>query len=305
MRESSTETTFEKQPSIDTFTTEDCESDDDEQTRDDQGDMRWRLTAEEKKGVRQLKEAADQEGLYYKNLFEIAKYVLVVRSLEKTKEKRHEVALRRLRKRHAWIKKHQLEEIDEVAAHAEIGDEACPQHFCQHFVRDRMHHRAIVGTHMAYTPLSYINASEENKRKYLAAAMYRMDLGAVDMEEARRGMALATISQGQFSLGRAWKYMRFMKQISPEMKDMHPHTVKAVHAQFPSLVAHLLPAVKHVLPRKVADRIHVYASVEDMGKNLEQSVKSNPGNMELTASEWASQRSVRYRETVAKLSLDS
>ena len=274
------------------------------------GDLRWKLTEEEKEAVRQLKEAADNEGIYYQNLFELAKYALVVRSLEKDDEKRLEVALRRLRNRHEWMNHHDLWSVDKVAAHAEIGDRACPAHFVQRFERDIAHDRTVVALHMAHSPLHYIEKSPEHYSKYLAAAMYRMDLGAVDMEEARRGMVLAAISEGQLTFGRGWKYMKFMKKISGDMKDMHPHMVKAVHAEFPSLVAHMLPAVKRVLPQKVADRLHVYSSIKDMSKNLErfnEETSSDDDDEEIddmTAEEWARRREEKYQETVTKLSLD-
>lgn len=314
-----------RQPSSDTFVIEDDRISDeslDDEANEEQSplqqnedtheqDMRWRLTAEEKASVRELKEAADAEGLYYKNIFELAKYVLVVQSIaDKTEAKYCDVALRRLRKRHAWLQQNDnLQDVDAVEAHQEINqDDVCPHHFDQRFVRDREHQRTVVTTHMAHVPLSYIQQRDggKNKRRYLAAVMYRMDLGVVDMEEARRGMVLATISEGQLTLGRAWKYMRFMNSISADMKDMHPHTVKAVHAQFPSIVAHMLPAVKHVLPRKVADRIHVYGSVEQMAKHLEtvdEDEKDGKATT-LTPVEWARRRRQLYDETVAKLSLD-
>lgn len=292
------------EPSTDTLIIEDTSDEEvsfqeEEEENDNADSSRWELTAEEKQAIRALKDAADDEGLYYKNLLELCKYVLVVQSLEKTIEKRQNMALKRLRKRHAWLHKHELLEIDEVEAHEEIAVKACPQHFLQSFVCERASGRAVVATHMAHVPLSYIQQSEAQRRKFLRAAMYRMDLGAVDLQEARAGMCLATISQGQLGISRAWRYMRFMNCISADMKDMHPHTVRGVHAQFPSLVAHLLPAIKHLLPRKVADRIFVYANVEEMGKRLEMG-----HNNDTTAVEWARQRQERYDETVAKLSLD-
>ena len=277
---------------------------DDADQHEDAADMRWQLTDDEKEKVRELQQAADSEGLYYKNLFELAKYVLVVQSLEQTPKRRFEVALGRLRKRHAWIQTHNLHAVDPVAAHAEIGDSVCPQHFVQRFRCDRQDDRTVIATHMAHSPLSYIQKEETNKSKYLAAILYRMDLGAVDMEQARRGLVVATISQGQLSLRRGFQYMRFMRTISPDMKDMHPHTVKAVHTQFPSFVAHLLPAIKHVLPPKVADRIHVYGSLQEMEKSLQLFEDSNLEENCMSASEWARQRQERYDETVAKLSLD-
>ena len=88
------------------------------------------------------------------------------------------------------------------------------------------------------------------------------------------------------------------------MKDMHPHMVKAVHAQFPSLLAHMLPLIQHVLPKKVAERIKVYGSVKDMYKTLEASLTEDDPVDKLTAAEWAQQRQERYNETLAKLSLD-
>lgn len=293
----------------DALTEEEEEDDDDEEEQD----MRWRLTSEEKEAVRRLQQAADQEDLYYQNIFELAKYVLVVKSLVKTDTVAHrvDVALKRLRKRDAWRKRLEMDRVadDPLRVHGAVV-EACPGHFLQCYECDAEHGRTVVTTHMAHTPWHYVRHEEDGYRNYLAAACFRMDLGAVDLNEARRGVVVATVADRQWSLGRAWKYMKFVKYISPDMKDMHPHTVKAVHAQVPALVAHLVPAVKHVLPRKVAERIHLYPSLKDMDEALrrvdENSSNNNDddGNEPLSPQEWARRRYQRYQETVAKLSLE-
>eukprot|EP00977_Amphora_coffeiformis_P018448 scaffold6503_cov99-Amphora_coffeaeformis.AAC.2 len=281
----------------------DDDSSSDSNSSDSDEDQKWRLTGEEKQAVRELQQAADDEGLFYQNLFELVKYVIVVRSIEPKVELRADAALERLRNRHQWMQKHQLLHDDMMKrswreAHATVAQHT-GQHFVQRYARDGGR-RAVVATHMAAdVPLDYIQASSENMRLYMVAAMYRMDMGAVDLVEARRGMALCTISDHQLTLGRAFKYVKFMKLTASDMKDMHPHTVKAVHAEVPSWVAHLLPVVKHVLPRKVAERVHAYSSLKKMDQTLQAFDDTS-----LSAEEWARRREARYQETVDKVSLD-
>ena len=269
-------------------------------------DMKWQFTPQEKKAVLRLKQAADAEGLYYKNLLELFKYVLVVQSLESQEERRAAAAVERLRRRHEWMERMGLQDMDARAAHTALAqDPAIADHFVQRYQYDRKSGRAVVATNMASVPLSYIQQSETHYRQYLAAAMYRMDLGAVDLAEARHGMVLATISDDQLSFQRAVRYLRFVKRTAADMKDMHPHTVKAVHAEVPAWVAHLLPAVKHVLPRKVAERVHVYASLSAMDGALQPFKESSSSvAQDLSAEEWARRREEHYQETVAHLSLD-
>jgi len=267
----------------------------------------------------------------------LVKYVLVVKSIEPDVTKRPDVALRRLKRRHDWMMGHGLDGIDWREAHAEVAKET-GRHFVQRYERDGENRdRAVVWKHAAHVPLDYVQSSEDNLRKYLAAAIYRMDLGAVTLGEARNGMVVAIISEGGVSLGKAFKYVRFVKMTSSDMKDMHPHTVRAVHAEVPSWVAHLLPVVKHVIPRKVARRVHAHESLEDMDDALQpypevasssgsspssdekkksstetgsetesssSSSSSSSSNEEMSAVQWAQQREQRYQETVDKLSLD-
>ena len=45
------------------------------------GDMRHRLTESELQAVKALKTACDEQGIYYKHIFDLAKYVLVTHSM--------------------------------------------------------------------------------------------------------------------------------------------------------------------------------------------------------------------------------
>ena len=153
-----------------------------------------------------LKKSCDEETAAYNSIFELAKYVLVSHSSvsdsdPKAKHKRTQIALKRIKKRNSWSKKLQMENIDPHAALVEIEKE-CPAYFVNQYTTDT-EGRVVVAYHNAFAPLDFVTSGNENVAKYLAAEQYRLDLAAADMEEARRGISMVSITDGKLTTKRA------------------------------------------------------------------------------------------------------
>jgi len=263
--------------------------------------MKFTLTEQERKAVVALKHACDEQGIYYTNLFELAKYVLATHSMAddanpKADEIRLQTALRRMKKRNAWMKKYNLLDIDPLAALVEL-DEQCPGFAINRYKTDQ-EGRVVVAHHHAYAPLDFINAKKQNFAKYLAAEQFRLNLAAADLEEARRGAAMVSVTEGQITMARAMRYVRFVVKGQENMKDMHCHRMKQIYAQVPSFLLHLAVPVKLLLPAKIAARIHIVGTMEELHEFLEPFKEKNT-----TVKKWASWCLEKYEETLAKLTL--
>jgi len=130
----------------------------------------------------------------------------------------------------------------------------------------------------------------------LAAEQYRMDLAAADMEEARRGTAIVSVSEGYATMSRAMRYVRFVMKGRENIKDMHFHRVKKIYSQTP--ITHLLGPIKRLLPTKIASRIHIFGTMEELHEYLESFEEQD-----MTVEKWTNWRLVKYQETLAKLTL--
>ncbi|CAB9515122.1 expressed unknown protein [Seminavis robusta] len=266
---------------------------------DASGDARYELTESEREAVIALKAACDQAGIAYNNLFELAKYVLVVHSSfldsdEKAPQKRLEKAVSLMKKRNAWAKKHQLEHIDPMEALEELY-QLHPDFFVTNFSHDH-EGRVVVAHHHAHAPSDFVYQSKKNGAKYLAAEQFRMNLGAVDMEEARRGMCMVSITDNQLTTKRSFRYLRLVTHAQENLKSMHPNRVRSIYSQVPAFVMYLVPTVKLLLPKKIASRVNIVGNMEELGELLHSA--KNP---DTTVLEWAEERHAKYLETVKKL----
>jgi len=262
--------------------------------------MKFTFTECERKAVSALKHACDRQGLYYKNLFELAKYVLATHSVANdadpmADEIRLQTAIRRIKKRNAWMKKYNLVDIDPHEALMEL-DEQCPGFLVNCYKTDK-EGRVVVAHHHAYAPLDFIYANKQNLAKYLAAEQYRMDLSAADLEEARRGTTLVSISEGHVSMSRAMRYLRFVVKGQENLKDMHSYRIKQIYSQVPYILTHLIGPAKRLLPTKIASRINVVGTMNELQQHFEL---EEPG---MTVEKWASLRLAKYEETLANLEI--
>jgi len=194
------------------------------------------------------------------------------------------------------MKKYELFDVDPHEALLEL-DAQCPDFFVYRYNTDK-EGRVVVAHHHAYAPLDYIYASKENLAKSLAAEQYRMDLSAADLEEARRGTTLVSISEGHVSMPRAMRYLRFVVKGQENLKDMHSYRIKKIYSQVPYLLTHLIGTAKKFLPTKIASRINVVGSMNELQQYLEPFQEQN-----MTAEKWACWRLAKYEETIANLKL--
>lgn len=266
-------------------------------------DMRFTLTREEHEAVSLLKKACEAEDVKYRSIFELAKYVLVVRSQVKdddikAADKRLQLALKRLKKRRSWEKKHGMDNIDNMQALKEI-DAAHPGFFVVRYNQDKEGHN-VVGHHHAYAPYDYIFKSSANLGKYLAAEQWRLDLGAADLEEARKGIAIVSVADSLWGIAGAYRYLRVLTKARDNVNDMHPNRVRRVYSEIPVFGHHLVEGGKNLLPKKIANRIKIHSTVAELEQNLNKAVK---GKHPTEIVEWCEQRNAIYEESVKKVTL--
>lgn len=285
------------------------------------------LTDEERQAVVALKEVCDREGIHYENVFQLVKYVLVVHSSvpddsndsEDKKKKAFELrlvkALKRLKQRHAWVTKNNIHTINAKEALLELYQVA-PEYFVMDYGTD-LEGRVVVAHHHAYPPTDYVCHNTLQRAKFLAAEQLRMDLAAADLDEARRGIALVSITDGKLTLARAWTYLKLCAAIAKDnLSDMHQHRIKKVYSQVPSWLVHLVAPAKRLLPQKIAGRIHLCKSMQELhshvptttSRNEEEAVDaanglSSSSSSKVTLTEWIDVRMKKYQETMENLSL--
>jgi hypothetical protein len=181
----------------------------------DGDDMRYRFTDAERIAVTELKEACDREGVQYKNLFDLAKYVLVSHSVAKDSnpkaaEIRLKEALKRIRKRNKWMEKKGLHGINPRDAFSEIYKEH-PAYFISDYASDK-EGRVVSAVEWPSHPLDYMLASPTNYSTFLASELFKWDLAAANMEEARRGICIVFLCHGRMSLKGGLRYLRFLSK---------------------------------------------------------------------------------------------
>ena len=257
------------------------------------------LTEEERQAAVALRQACREQGIHYDHDFQIVKYVLLVRSSvadthPQAAQLRLEAALKRLKKRNAWVQKNQINAIDPVQALQQV-EQVCPKFMVNSFATNQQG-CVVVAHHHAFTPIKWMSVSRENRAIFMASEQYRLDLAAADLAEARRGVAFATICDGEMTLGRAVQYLRLCASIGNDnLSSMHPHRIKYIYSQVPAFISHLVNPAKRLIPRKVAERIQVLQSMKELRKCMV------PAEPEPTAMEWAAQRQAKYQETLEKL----
>jgi hypothetical protein len=262
--------------------------------------MRFQFTESERRAVVALKKACDTEGIAYTSLFELAKYVLVSHSAADDStpdaaEIRLDSALKRIRKRNDWLIKRGLENLNFHEALIEM-DKQCPGYFVNRYTKDR-EGRVVVAHLHACAPTSFALSSKKNLATYFAAELYRFDLSAADMEEARKGIAVVGVTDGKYSLKAVMKYLRLFPKTSEGLQNMHPHRVRKIYSQLPCIFAHLVEPLLNFLPKKLASRVNVVESMEELHAQV-MGCKED-----ISVHEWALQRKKIYEETLEKLSL--
>ncbi|CAB9512070.1 expressed unknown protein [Seminavis robusta] len=263
---------------------------------------RYTLTDSERVAVIALKEVCETEGIAYSNLFELAKYVLVVQSSfpdsdEKAPQKRLEKAKSLLRKRNSWLKANDLETVDPMAALEDLY-KACPKFFYTKYTHDK-DGRVVVGHDQVHAPADYMYKSKENMTTFLAAEQLRMNMGAVDLEEARLGFCIVGILDGKGSASGAVRYIRMSTKSKENVKGMHPHRIRKIYCEVPSLYMYAARACMAILPKKIVERILLFSSLPALENHM-QTKETIPNTNVL---EWAKARQAKYLETLERLSL--
>lgn len=255
--------------------------------------MRHCLTDSEKVAVKALKEACDKEGVYYRHIFDLAKYVLVTHSMAKDSNPkaaqiRLKASLRRLKKRQAWLEKKGIKSLDARKAFCEFYSEY-PEYINTSYATDK-EGRVVVGMNQTKHPSS---ASQQ----MLAAELFRFDLGAADMDEARRGLCLVQVGEANLKMG--YRYLLFLRGVKDLIHDMHSNRFKQILVELPPFLAMILEAAKVMLPAKIASRVHCEGSVHEVEQHLIPF-----GGDPMSANEWMEKRYAKYQETIEKLTIE-
>lgn len=265
-------------------------------------DPRYTLTPWERESVKQLKDACEEHGVTYKSIFELAKYVLVSKSVAKDKDpkadaKRLKEALERITRKRQWEKDMGIDQLDISDVYQELYD-AAPGYGLFNYRHDREGH-AIVSYQFAYAPSKYVCESQENADKGVMVAQKKMDLAAADMEEARRGIALVGICDGKVGMTEALNYVRMLKACKGATGEMNATRVRRVYVQAPSVLVKMVNVAKMLLNKKLRDRLVLFSTVPALEKKL----KIDTEQRDLTAQDWFKERTKIYNETVNKLTL--
>lgn len=265
--------------------------------------MRHRLTESERQAVVALKEACDKEGLHYKHTFELAKYVLVTHSMAKdsnpkSPQIRLNAALKRLRKKNQWMQKNGIDSIDAHNAFVEIYKDY-PEYVITRYAKDK-DGRVVVAYGWADHPGDFVHSSRENCTRFLAAETYRLDLGAADMDEARKGMCMVKISHGKIGMKGGYRYLRFLGKAKDLLHDMHSNRITQILVEVPSYLAAIVNMGKVILPKKIASRVQCFENLDDLAVHLD---RFDRGEQDMSHSEWIQKRREKYEETVEKLAL--
>ena len=268
-------------------------------------DPRYTLNPEELKAVMALKSACNKESIYYRDIFELSKYVMVVHSSYKDSnpkagEKRLKKALKLIKTRNAHNSKHGFDKIDPFEALKKVH-EAAPRFFVQDYTQDEEGH-GVVAHHQQFAPAEYMSKSKENTDNFIVQEQMRYDLGAVDLEQARRGICLVGVMhdtkdpKNKFTPAKGFRYLKMVSHGQENLKPMHPNRMRKIHAEVPVFFTYLVPVAKKLLPSKVANRLEVYGTVEEMEAKLKRSATENQNPME-----WARERRAQLEETVAQM----
>ncbi|CAB9512071.1 hypothetical protein SEMRO_516_G158600.1 [Seminavis robusta] len=143
---------------------------------------------------------------------------------------------------------------------------ACPKYFYTKYTHDK-DGRVVVGHDQIYAPTDYMSKSKEGMTTFLAAEQFRMNMGAVDLEEARRGFCIVGISNDLFGSPSFFKYAA---------RDC-----------------------KAILPKKIAERIKFSTRLPELEKHM-QTKETIPNTNVL---EWAKARHAKYLETLDMLTI--
>lgn len=266
---------------------------------DESIDTRFSFTDWERASVQRLRLACLEKGIRYISLFELVKYVLVVESSvqdsdEQADAKRLQIALSRIQKRRAWEKRHGLDQIDGDVALQQLL-EAKPKYFAPTYLKDKEGHN-VVGHNIAHSPPV---GTKDKDSIYLAAEQRRWDLAAADMNEARRGMALVCVANGELTVFRAMRYLRLTLLARENLSDMHCNRIRRVYAEVPSFLTHFISPAKRMLPRKINDRLTIVGNLAE----LEDSFIAEKDDA-LTLTAWMASRKAIHDETLSRLTLD-
>jgi len=266
-------------------------------------DMRHTLTQWERDSVIRLKEACEKDGIEYRHIFELAKYVLVVKSMVDDKdpevdEKRLQLALKRMRKKRSWEKYHGLHVVKDKHAALQEFEAACPGYHVTRYRRD-VDGRRCIGCHHAFAPTTYIHAKKENMQKFLVVEHWALDIAAYDMEEARRGIACFSISEDKLTPTRSVLYLRFLFTAKENIKDMHNHRLTKLYAHGPAIFAAGIRQALKILPKKLSKRVTVVGKMSDLDQYVSEQSPEEPNAI----FDWYAESDKAYNETVQNLKL--
>lgn len=265
-------------------------------------DARFTLTEWERESVERLKDECDKHSVEYKSLFELAKYVLVVQSsvegnAEKDEQKRLSLAFERIKGRREWEKRIGIDKEDPLEALLQY-EVLSPGFLIFAFDKDHENHAILAYSKFHCNP----KAIKENKASAYAGFLCWYDLAAADMEEARRGLAIATMARQTENMTnkttRLWNYVNACAAMKDVMKPIHNHRVRRIYSTAPITTRVFIDMIKKILPRKLKDRIQTFASQEDLEEVLYPCEKGDR-----SLSQWVAERSAIFQETVEKLSL--
>ena len=268
-----------------------------------ENDPRFTLTPWERDSVVRLKVACDENCVAYRSVFELAKFVLVSKSIAqdhdpKADEKRLQEALNRLTKKRSWEKANGVDKMNIEAVNRELTVIEPDYHLVRYY-RDKEGH-ILLGYRFAHAPTRFVCSSKENTAKAIAMSVWKMDLAAATMEEARRGIAFVGICEGRVGIPEAVRYVRLLNACKGSLSGIHAHRVRRVYVQAPPFLAHMVNTARMFLPKKLRERKIVTPTISDLEQHID--LEHTNGAIK-DGLDWVKERAALYGETVQRLTL--
>lgn len=264
-------------------------------------DARYTLTEEEREHVIRLKEECDKNEVTYKSVFELAKYSFVASSIENP-QKRLKESFSRIKRKREFEKKHKLHEYD-LYESLDIVQQGMPNWM------------QMCGELDGKWTIGYSGKDVDGKFCYrnknwfehiCVVEFSRYDLGAADLEEARKGMYIVVANKTL--KGNPLNHARMIMRLRVLFDKMNANRVKGLYAELPTSLGWVANTVLRVMPSKIQERIRIASKFEKFDSFSAKEATNNlpesfGGSYTMDARKWFEMRSKCYQESEARVEL--
>lgn len=257
-------------------------------------DPRYTLTKDEEVEVVALKERCDEEGVQYLSIFELAKYCFVSSSI-KDEKKRRDDSFQRIKKKRLFETKHKLMELDLLESVAELQENIPDWAISCGKVNDKW----CIGYTSAGVNLEYMAKAI---RVVYKVELNRYDLGAADLEEARKGFYIMGTSLDLKV--NPLRSVRLAVKLKAILGKMNANRVKGIYLEAPKSVIFFSNIFLAIMPKTIKDRIKLISSLksckalQEFESELETALPPKlGGTYEQTLKDWFEERLAARKTT--------